>query len=233
MRTDIQQSSEEVAAAGAPAKADGLRQALAELREAAVRKKVEPICSAYRAVRKAAKGMKAKMLFAMLAEAVDPQAMNLIVSAYSHRDCFMCRQGVTSCTQCEGSGEIEADRNCPACGGLGLSACAFCLGTSWADRDTIPKELRGPVLQRQWTHVQRDLEVLNKTFAGDAAEKVRSFDSQQRRSTIAWLIRLQARLADLNDVGIAAAEAGADETRLAAEVGRIDTYLDIMKATTL
>ena len=234
MRTDTEQSSDKTATdTPAAAEASGLQQALAELREAVARKRVEPICAAYRAVRKAAKTMKAGMLFSMLAEAVDPQIMNLIVSAYSHRDCFMCRQGVTACTQCEGSGEIEADRSCPACGGLGLSACAFCTGTGWADRQTIPKELRKLVLQRQWTHVRRDLELLDKTFAVDAAAKVRGFDPKQRRSTIAWLIRLQARLADLNDVGVAAAEAEADEARLAAEVGRIDTYLDMMKATAL
>ncbi len=132
--------------AGDNGRKDKLRTALEELAHAAAKKHAEPICTAYSRLRHASRGMHVREMFKRADEALGQSSRDLIVTAYSHRHCFMCKGGIVACRSCRGSGQVEKGRKCLSCDGLGLTMCDFCRGTGWADRDSLPREIRPAVL---------------------------------------------------------------------------------------
>ncbi|HOF18295.1 MAG TPA: hypothetical protein PK082_05240 [Phycisphaerae bacterium] len=203
---------------------DALSHALAELRRAAESRRVEPLCTAYQHLRIAARGMRLGELFRIVDREIEAPVENVLVSAYSHRHCFMCDDGTSLCAHCEGTGYVEENRLCPQCGGLGLTPCGFCEGTGWADRQNIPPEFRKAVLDRQLAHVRRDLQRAGETLAKATRQAMDSLSATDRRALLAWLLRLQCRmshLAGLDDLGDSEQQA-----RLGAMATRIEKCLE-------
>lgn len=196
-----------------------ISRALDKLRLAAESRRVEPICKAYQALREAAGEMDAKELLKMADEALDQPATGLIVSAYSHRRCFMCKNGTVKCDQCRGTGLVEEDRLCPHCDGAKVIACGFCGGTGWTDRNTVPAELKRTILRRQLKHVQEDLKKLAGASSELTAENIRKLPDEERRSLTSWLIRLQARLIDLGGAGLVSEDEQIHMRGLADKIG--------------
>ncbi len=205
----------------------GLNHALAELSKAAGARDVEGVCGAYQGVRRAARGMSVREMLDEAAGALGNSATELIVSAYSHRRCFMCSDGAVACDQCEGTGQVEEGRLCPACDGLGLMSCPFCQGTGWPDRDTVPSELREAVALHQAGSVHRDVRRLSETFAVLSRVDVRRLAPRRRREITAWLRKLEARLSRLSSDGVIT---DADERdRMTAAAKRIETYVETLQ----
>jgi len=198
-----------------------LKKAVAKLRKAAAEQKAEVVCVAYQAMRSAANGMKIKEMFDLADESLGIQALDLIVSAYARRECFMCSCGTVRCNQCNGAGRIEQGRLCPHCDGSGAMVCGFCRGTAWADRDTIPPELKRAVIKQQLGYVRHDLQRLIKALAGLTVQKIRTLPAEKRRAVSEWLRQLQARLADLIDT----VKDKAEQDRLAAANVKINACL--------
>ena len=178
-----------------------LKEALAVMKLAAEERHVEPICTAYQAMRAAAKGTSVGEMIATINGSLGPDGMVLIISAYSHRQCFMCSSGQAVCDQCNGTGLVDQKRACPNCDGTGFIVCGFCRGTGWADRDTIPAELRRVVLERQLSHVRAELQQLKSRFPDLSTEKIKAVADKERRRTVRWLTRLQARLSYIVESG--------------------------------
>lgn len=228
MRTETQPSGSEFAPDSDDRRDQGhnhedFRTALAELVHAVQRRKVESICGAYQQLRQAANGMRVKDLFAVVDNALKGPSEDIVVSAYSHRHCFMCTDGTNPCDQCEGTGYIEEGRCCPHCDGAGVVPCAFCNGTAWADRETIPHELAKAVLQRQRSHVRAEIQRVAKTFSGLSPEAISQFSPQKRRAAMGRLLRLQARLESLaNHDSI---DDPNEQTHLGAMAARLETCL--------
>lgn len=200
--------------------------ALAELRQAASEKSPEGICAAYEALRNVAQGMRIGDLLCIAGDAIKQNAGALIVSAYSHRHCFMCLGGTVSCDHCHGEGEVDTDRTCPRCDGIGLVSCGFCGGTGWSDRDTVPREMVSAVIARQLTRARADLNHLSRMAATLTPQKIFLFDMDHRQKLATWMIRLRARLLDLADTGEVDDE---QEARLDVIAGKIDACLDILR----
>lgn len=173
------------------------RRAIAELRQAIADKRVEPICAAYQALRDALvpgeDGDVLHLIDPKIAEKIKPY----IISAFSHRKCFMCEHGVISCQQCETTGNLLDGRVCPICKGYGQAACGFCRGTGWAVREMLPPELNEAVLQKQVAHLHEELGSLSTTIGTGDSEELRKLPPEQKRTVAAWLIRIYARLTDL------------------------------------
>ena len=205
-----------------------MAKAMDHFRAAAFERKPEGICAAYQALRNVADGMRIGELLRLVGEATRQDAPTLIVSAYSHRQCFMCDRGTVSCDHCGGSGELAVGRPCPRCDGIGLSACGFCGGTGWADRNSIPPEIISAVLARQLTRTRRDLRHLVQRAGRLTPKGLRLLDTAHKKDMGAWMMRLQARLLDL-----AQSEAAdeAEEVRLGALAGGINDCLDILRKT--
>jgi hypothetical protein len=171
-----------------------VQSAMAELRAALHGRKIDPICAAYGQLRQAASTLSASQLCKMIGEVLGPQAMTTIISAYSHMQCFMCSDGSVPCETCHGTGELSPGRKCPNCDGLATMPCAFCRGTNWADRESIPGEILAVVSRRQREHVQRELPVLAKIVADLTPQKADATPIQKRREIARWLSRIWARL---------------------------------------
>jgi hypothetical protein len=133
---------------------------------------------------------------------IDPlltrRALDLIVSAFSHRRCFMCKGGMVRCDQCEGSGGGVRGR-CPHCLGLGAVPCTFCQGSGWADRATTPPELRRSVLAKQLEHVRQDMHRLGKVVEDLKRHDEETGPDTVRLQLVGWLVRLSGRIAQLID----------------------------------
>lgn len=181
-----------------PAGQDGLDRAILALGEAVRDKKVDPICAAYLGVHSAARGMKIAELCDRIVRDLGDGAVQAVVSAFSHRRCFMCADGMLPCEHCEDTGQIEPGRRCPHCDGYGRVICGFCQGTGWADLDTVPTEIRSSVLNRQFAHVKSELQRLLKAAPGLSEQKIKRLAPQQRDAMIAWIVRLSAQLAFLH-----------------------------------
>ncbi len=209
--------------------ADGpkrLESALASLREAVRRKKVDPICAAYQKLRTRAGSLGVRDPASLVRKALGPMCEKVIVSAFSHRHCLMCDGGTVSCRPCRAKGALEDDRICPGCNGLGISSCDFCRGTGWADRDTIPPELRSPVLHRQLMHVRSELKPLAAVLAKLKPANIQALTPDRRRILAARLMRDQARLTDLADIdGLADAEESVRFASVAANIEHVLTFL--------
>jgi hypothetical protein len=180
----------------------GVVEAMANLRSAVEAKKVEPICSAYETLRSIAHGMGHKGVVALADRALGVPSVNVIVSAYSHRHCFMCSGGTVPCDICNGAGRIAENRSCPHCEGFAVAACSFCRGTGWADRQSVPSELRAAVLDRQRAHVNRELQQLDTTLLEAQRRPPSQLDASARNSIIAAIFEVQARLGELSEAGV-------------------------------
>ena len=210
-----------------PAVADKLTEPLAELRRAANNRNVEQICAAHLALRRAAAGVNRREAFALADAVLGQSAMNLIVSAYSHRHCFMCDGGSVPCEQCDAGGRLANGRTCPGCEGLGLLECGFCSGTGWADRDTTPPEIATAVMSRQLDHVRTALDRTVKALGGFTIGKIRSLPLDKRRAMVARLMQLHSRLGEL--AGSSAIDDDEEQVRLGAMVEKIRTELEMLK----
>lgn len=185
---------------------NGLGDALRELQEAVRTRRPDPICSAYRHLRKAARGMKLDELFARADEALDEPLQPLVISAFSHWHCFMCDDGASVCDQCEGGGKDEDGETCSGCDGLGFTPCDFCRGTGWVDRDLIPPELKRVVMKNQVSAVKKELNRLRQTLPTISDKQLRSLPHAERLKLARRLMRLQARMYELVDSGAVDAE---------------------------
>ena len=211
------------AAGGEPATDDRARPeldaALKRLHEAAVAKHVDPICRAYAALRQAAGGMSPRDLLALAAERLKMPAATLVISAYSHRRCYMCDDGTVTCDFCDGTCLDDRGLACAQCDGLGLATCGFCGGTGWGDRAEIPRELATAVVKRQLMHVQNDLKDLQRSVAKLGREEVAQMPPDRRGALAGRLIRMGARLEELGKCGICDEAHAAHSAELAERVG--------------
>lgn len=178
---------------------NGVASAIQELESVAKTKRADPICSAYQNLRNTARGMKVSKVFELINQALGQSGADIIASAYSHRHCFMCADGTARCETCSGTGLLEEDRRCPNCEGLGAIPCGFCQGTGWADRDTVPQELRIAVIKRQSAHLHGELQRLAKAFSGITKQNLAGVSEKVRTELIHWMIRLENRISDLGE----------------------------------
>ncbi len=178
---------------------NGVAAALQELKNIVKTKKADPICNAYQNLHRAARGMKVSKLFELINNVLGESGVDIIASAYSHRRCFMCSDGTAQCETCGGTGLLEKGRRCPNCEGLGVTPCGFCRGTGWADRDTIPQELKVAAMKRQSAHLNKELQRLAKAFSGITRESVAGISEKVRTELIHWLMRLENRISDLGE----------------------------------
>ena len=176
-----------------------VRKAMDSLRTAAQRKRIEPICEAYEALRTTAGSLnvRARQTLRLAEGALGASAVELVASAYARRGCFMCEQGVAPCDHCQGTGFLEAERSCPRCRGLAVMECGFCEGTAWADQTDLPEELAKPVFRRRRARVAGDLKSLGAEASKLRPETIGRLSPSERRKLASWLIRMEARLAEL------------------------------------
>lgn len=200
---------------------------LVHLRKAAKDKKVERICAAYLALRRAAAGVNRREISALADTILGQPSMDLVVSAYSHRRCFMCSGGTVSCGQCGRNGTLADGKTCPDCEGLGLVVCSFCGGTGWAERSTIPPEIAPAVLDRQFRHVKTVLRCTIGALAGFTIGRIRSLPRRKRAAVVARLMQLQWRLGEL--MSSSAVDDDEQRARLGAAAEKIRAGLEMLK----
>ena len=172
--------------------------ALDHLRNAAATKDVEPICQAYAVLRRVAPSLVGRELLVLADERLGFAAAKLVISAYSHRRCYLCTDGTVACKWCEGAGVDAEAGACTQCDGLGLSVCGFCGGTGWADRTTVPPELARAVARKQLGHVQTDLKQLQHSIAKFGRDEIDRMPPDQRGALAGRLVRLRAQLIELS-----------------------------------
>ncbi len=165
--------------------------------QAARKRSVEAVCSAYEDLRHACRGMTLGEVIALADSATRGKALSLVVSAYSHRQCFMCEAGHVACDGCDGTGQELTGRTCAHCDGLGLARCPFCRGTGWSDQQTIPAELRRAVRSRQLAHVLCEAAQLRRWLADHGQHDPLALPDDQRRDLHTRIDRLVARLTEL------------------------------------
>lgn len=176
---------------------DPAMRALDAFAQAARKRSVEAVCSAYEDLRNACRGMTLGEAIALADSATRGKALSLVVSAYSHRHCFMCEAGHVTCDGCDGAGQELTGRACSHCDGLGLTRCPFCRGTGWSDRQTVPSELRRAVRKRQLDHVLAEAAKLRRWLADHGEQDPLALPDAQRRDLHKRIDRLVARLAEL------------------------------------
>ena len=140
----------------------------------------------------------------------------------------MCDDGVMPCQACQGQGLTADGEPCLSCDGQGLEVCSFCLGTGWSDYNQIPKELRKAVLHRRIRHVEKDLARLVRTVSGKSLDSINKLSKDERKEIIVWLIRLQARLNELAELG-KGKDSRADKFGIAA--GQIERILKKLRSS--
>ncbi len=178
-----------------PFSSSGFQRALQGLLEAMAQRQVEPICASYLALRQRAGETSAEELLEHIERHAGQGARALLLSAFSRRHCFMCRDGTSPCQACKGTGVAEGSA-CPQCEGLGAEPCLFCMGSAWTDRNEVPAEFRRAVLKHHVAHVQKDVARLVK-LSPKAWTSARDLGPGQRVELATWLMRLQGRLASL------------------------------------
>ncbi len=208
-----------------------VKKALHDLAEAAANKQVEPICSAVHALRKATDEMPFSQMLKIAQKYIGKPLGELIVSAYSQRTCFMCNKGVALCIKCDGSGRKLDDSFCKRCCGLGLTACGFCRGTGWSDRETTPPELHKAVLKKQLEHLNNDVAQLRDKLGTGDSDELKALPDDQKRKLKIWLVRLQARIAELVS-NHAVDDDTAQKKSLIALASRMQTVLKIIRSST-
>jgi len=180
--------------------AQSVEASLDQLRRAVAGRKVEPICTAYLALRKAAAANAMDVSEVLLnADGVPSRsASHVIARAFSRLRCPMCQSGVMGCDECEGSGMIDAEKNCAACKGAGIRPCDYCQGTGWAPRGMIPSEISlSRVRKLQLTDVKKDVDRLAKIMSKALADKAERLSRKARRNLASMMIRLRARAGSL------------------------------------
>lgn len=176
---------------------DRLGHALHKLYEGLLSKKVEPICCAYQVVTEICRALSVTDSVGLVDRELGAPAKKMVVSAYSHRHCFMCKGGTNECDQCEGAGEEVPGRPCMRCDGLGLVTCDFCHGTDWADRQTIPADIKTMVLERHLVHVKTDLQLIQTTFSQESIDSLKAKPKNEKIKFVTSLVRIQAQMNDL------------------------------------
>lgn len=208
-------------------------EALKKLAEAIAERKVEPICSAYLTLRRVAGEIPPREIPDRVDRSVTSKsnsAREIIISAFSHRHCVMCSDGVTPCRTCSGSGTVE-DFECPTCDGLGVETCSFCAGAGWCDHNEIPDEIRPAAVNRRIKHVKKEFARLDRISKTDMPALLERLQPEQRRELATSLLRLQARLADL--AGVKTDNDNNDEyvARFIAWAERIKRFLEAIKSS--
>lgn len=210
-----------------PAIADKLVEFLVNLRRAADERKVERICAAYLALRDAAAGVDRRETFDLADTVLGQPTMDLVVSAYSHRHCFMCDGGTVPCEECNQIGTLADGRACVSCEGLGVVECSFCGGTGWADRSTVPAEIAPAVLNRQFCHVKAVLRRTMGVLAGFTIRQIRSLPPRKRTPVVAKLMQLHWRLEDM--VCSSGVDDDKERVHLEAVADKIRATLELLK----
>jgi hypothetical protein len=203
-----------------------LQLALDELRQAILTKKSEPICAAYLALQHASAGMQYKELFEAIDKVAGPTGRHMIISAFAHRQCFMCNGGAIACDQCHGTGLTSPGRICPHCDGFGIAFCTFCQGTGWAEMTTTPPEIARSVQSRQVHHVLDEMARFQQQLAVLSPEKIQSLSRADRIKLDEWLMRSQARMGELQDRHNLLDQA--QEARFNAAIADIDRLLEAL-----
>ena len=199
---------------------------LERLRQAAQAKHVDTICRAYVALRQAAGGMSPRDVLALADDRLQMPVAKLVISAYSHRRCYMCDDGTVTCEFCNGTCLDERGLACSQCDGLGLATCGFCGGTGWGDRAEVPRELAPAVAKRQLARVHNDLTDLQQSVAKLGREALDKMPPDRRGALAGRLIRIAARLEELGQCGIC------DEThtaRIAELIERVGILLQALR----
>ena len=178
--------------------------ALAELADALVAGKTEPICAAYLTLRRLEHGIEPGALLGRIERALGDQAPAAILSAFSRRHCFMCDRGTNPCHTCEGTGLVDRFR-CPNCEGLGVEACMFCLSSGWSPLEDMPEELRPAVRRLRTAQLRKELDRLAALPMDRALASARKAGPEKRRDLARWLLRLLGRV---NVLGNRQAERG-------------------------
>lgn len=210
--------------------ATGFGKALKNLAEAITERKVEPVCAAYLALRHVAGKIPPNEIPGQVDRFITAKsgsAQELIISAFSHRHCLMCSNGMESCRTCDGSGIVE-DYECPTCDGLGVEICSFCAGTGWCDYNDIPDEIRLAAVHRRIKHVKKELARLDRISEADIPALLEQLKPQQRHKLASSLLRLQARLTDL--AGIKADNKDEYAARFSAWAERIKRFTEALRA---
>jgi len=203
-RSEQQQTSPETSMLKSRSRRAGyrLRDALSGLREAIRDGNLETLCAAYHIFRTAANGHEVRDLHRVASEALGLDLHRTIVDAYASRGCFMCRGGFDPCDHCEGRGVLEGDRKCDHCGGLGGDLCDFCAGTGWADRETIPADIRPVVARRQFQRVCEQMQQLARGAVVVSGEQTSARSVRDRCKLARAAVRVQARVRDLVRLGL-------------------------------
>lgn len=170
-------------------------QAMDQLRQAVESHKVESLCTSYMLLRRAASGMSQLELLKAVQGSLGDPALSAVVSAFAHRQCFMCQDGASVCQTCKGSGTVDRF-SCPACDGLTVESCTFCMGTAWNDRGEVPAELRKLVTNRQKLHLEKDIQALPR-ITQQLRQVGESISQHNKQQVASWLYRIQARLTNL------------------------------------
>jgi hypothetical protein len=170
--------------------------ALGNFVAAIARRKIEPICVSYVALRRASGKRSTRELLDRLETSVGREGLALLISAFSHRRCYMCARGVNPCRTCEGSGRSADGGACLQCDGLAVEACDFCGGSGLSDAAVIPEEFRLRACEQRLARVDRQIHQL---FRMPLPAEVRNarLDPAQRAELAGWLIRILGRVADL------------------------------------
>ncbi len=181
-----------------PADQAKLTAALDHLHTTALTKDIEPICQAYAHLRRIAPELAGRELLLLADQHLGFAVARLVISAFSHRRCYMCADGTVPCDWCEGAGADGRGRPCNQCDGLGLTVCGFCGGTGWADRGTIPPELAVAVAKKHLAHVQSDLKRLQHSVADLGRDALDHMSPDRRGALAGRLVRIRARLVELS-----------------------------------
>ncbi len=208
----------------------GFDEALKNLAEAIAERKVEPICTAYLALRHVAGKTPLIEILKQVDRTVSSKsgsALAMIISAFSHRQCVMCSSGAAPCRTCSGSGTSEGFE-CPTCDGLGVETCSFCAGTGWSDRHDIPDEIRPAAVNRRIKHAKKELARLDRISEADIPASVKQLQPQQQSELASSLLRLQARLTSLAGVEVGNDAEHIARFRVGAE--RIRRFLEVLRA---
>ena len=89
---------------------DRFGHALAELMKAIASRNMDGICAAYLTLQRVSSEGTGSGAVRRLEAAVGPEACETVASAFAHRRCYMCNQGVTDCPNCDGSGQQDGQR---------------------------------------------------------------------------------------------------------------------------
>jgi len=174
---------------------DNVAQAVETLAQAAESRRIENICKAYETLKSSVNGLGIENVLPLADQAIGRSALGLIISAYSHENCFMCKCGSVQCEACEDD-DIGVRAHCSHCDGTGQAPCEFCAGTGWVGNDVIPHELHRAVWRKRLKHTHDVLEkyakLYTRPFLDDLA--MRPIENEQKRLAVMESLRLASKL---------------------------------------